>query len=134
MERRQFLRLLGFGAIGAAAVGVGALELDPEKALWVPSRKMIVDLGDAGIRRDLDATVKALADSIDRAGLEAYEAAAGNRFLTIDMITKEALRVLENNLTFAKGVDRAYGSAFAQEGARIGAVAHVRKPMRYRVG
>jgi hypothetical protein len=35
-----------------------------------------------------------------------------NTLLTIDMITKEALRVLENNLTFTKGVNRQFDSSF----------------------
>ena len=47
------------------------------------------------------------------------------------MITREALRVLENNLVFAKRVNRSYDSKFAVEGAKIGTVLNVRKPPRY---
>jgi hypothetical protein len=47
------------------------------------------------------------------------------------MITREALRVLENNLTFTKGVNRQYDSAFAQSGAKIGDTLNIRKPARY---
>ena len=54
-----------------------------------------------------------------------------NAFLTISMITREALRVLENNLTFTKGVNRQYDSRFGVEGAKIGTVLNVRKPPRY---
>lgn len=54
-----------------------------------------------------------------------------NTLLTISMITREALRVLENNLTFTKMVSRKYDSKFGVEGAKIGTVLNVRKPPRY---
>jgi hypothetical protein len=47
------------------------------------------------------------------------------------MITNEALRVLENNLTFTKGVNRDYDDKFGIDGARIGTTLNVRKPARY---
>jgi hypothetical protein len=47
------------------------------------------------------------------------------------MITREALRVLENNLTFTKQVNRQFSSKFGIEGAKIGTVLNVRKPPRY---
>lgn len=55
-----------------------------------------------------------------------------NTLLTISMITREALRVLENNLAFAKGVNREYDDKFAIEGAKIGDTLNVRKPARYK--
>lgn len=55
-----------------------------------------------------------------------------NTLLTISMITREALRILENNLTFAKGVNREYDDKFAIEGAKIGDTLNVRKPARYK--
>ena len=54
-----------------------------------------------------------------------------NTLLTISMITREALRVLENNLTFAKNVNRKYDDRYGVEGAKIGTVLNVRKPPRY---
>ena len=54
-----------------------------------------------------------------------------NTLLTISMITREALRVLENNLTFTKQVNRQYDDRFGVEGAQIGTVLNVRKPPRY---
>lgn len=54
-----------------------------------------------------------------------------NTLLTISMITKESLRVLENNLTFAKGVNREYDAQFAKSGAKIGDTLSIRKPARY---
>lgn len=54
-----------------------------------------------------------------------------NTNLTISMVTKEALRVLENNLTFAKGVNRKYDDKFAVEGAKIGDTLSIRKPAKY---
>lgn len=54
-----------------------------------------------------------------------------NTILTISMITREALRVLENNLTFTKGVNRQYDDQFAIKGAKIGNTLNIRKPARY---
>lgn len=54
-----------------------------------------------------------------------------NTFLTIDMITLEALAVLENQLTFSGQVRRKYDSYFAKTGAKIGDTLRVRKPARY---
>lgn len=54
-----------------------------------------------------------------------------NSILTISMITREAARVLENNLTFAKGVNREYDDAFAVKGAKIGNTLNLRLPARY---
>src|SRR4051812_17481563 len=54
-----------------------------------------------------------------------------NALLTISMITKESLRILENNLTFAKGINREYDDKFAVDGAKIGDTLNIRKPARY---
>lgn len=54
-----------------------------------------------------------------------------NALLTIGMITRESLRVLENNLTFAKKVNRQYDDRFGVDGAKIGTVLNVRKPPQY---
>src|SRR6476646_230467 len=54
-----------------------------------------------------------------------------NSLLTISMITKECVRVLENNLTFTKGVNREYDDAFGVSGAKIGDTLNIRKPARY---
>lgn len=56
---------------------------------------------------------------------------ANNTLLTISMITREALRVLENNLTFAKQISREYDDRFGVSGAKIGTVLNVRKPPKY---
>jgi hypothetical protein len=54
-----------------------------------------------------------------------------NQILTISMITREALRVLVNNLSFTKGVNRQYDDQFAVKGAKIGSTLNIRKPARY---
>jgi hypothetical protein len=59
-----------------------------------------------------------------------------NTLLTISMITRESLRILENNLTFSKFVRRDFDDQFDVSGAKIGQVLNIRKPPRYvgRVG
>src|SRR5271169_3881809 len=54
-----------------------------------------------------------------------------NTYLTIGMVTNEALRVLVNNLVFAKNVNREYDDRFGVEGAKIGTTLHIRRPPRY---
>lgn len=54
-----------------------------------------------------------------------------NTLLTIDMITNEALAVLENNLSFTKNVNREFDDYFGKEGAQIGDTLNIRKPVRY---
>lgn len=60
-------------------------------------------------------------------------ALADNTLLTIAMITREALRVLENNLSFTRRVNRQFDDKFGVDGAKIGSVCNVRKPPRYTV-
>jgi hypothetical protein len=57
--------------------------------------------------------------------------APSNTTLTIALITREALRVLENSLTFTKQISTQFSDKFAVEGAKIGTVLNVRKPPRY---
>lgn len=58
---------------------------------------------------------------------------SGNSLLTNDVITKECLMSLKNNLVLARGVNREYSDQFAQSGAKIGNVLNIRKPSRYTV-
>ena len=55
---------------------------------------------------------------------------AGNTLLTIDMITRKILEILENNLVITRTVNRQYDSSFAQEGAKIGSTLRIRLPDR----
>ncbi len=54
-----------------------------------------------------------------------------NTLLSIGMITRKALAVLENELTFTKLVNRDYDDQFAVKGAKIGSTINIRKPPRY---
>lgn len=56
-----------------------------------------------------------------------------NSLLNISMITKESLMELKNQLTFASAVNRQYDEKFAKEGAKIGSVCNIRKPVRFEV-
>lgn len=58
---------------------------------------------------------------------------AANTLLTITMITREALRVLENNLTFTRRINRNFDDKFGVDGAKIGTVVNVRKPPKYEI-
>lgn len=59
--------------------------------------------------------------------------AMANTELTISMITFEALRVLENNLTFTRRCNRQFDDKYGVEGAKIGTTLNVRKPAQYTV-
>lgn len=54
-----------------------------------------------------------------------------NTLLTSSIIQKEALMILENELTFTKNVNREYDDKFGVAGAKIGATINARKPPRY---
>jgi P22 coat protein - gene protein 5 len=54
-----------------------------------------------------------------------------NTLITTSYLTNEALEVLENNLVFAKKVNREYADDFAQKDFKIGATVNVRRPARY---
>jgi len=47
------------------------------------------------------------------------------------MITREAARILTNNLCFTKQITREYQDQFARSGAKIGSVLNIRKPPKY---
>lgn len=54
-----------------------------------------------------------------------------NTLLTISMITREALAILENNLKLTGRLSRKYDSKYGIEGAKIGTTLNIRKPSRY---
>jgi hypothetical protein len=53
-----------------------------------------------------------------------------NSILTIDMITRKSLEILENNLVLTRNCNRQYDDSFAVEGAKIGSTLRVRLPDR----
>ena len=53
-----------------------------------------------------------------------------NSLLTIDMITRKALEIRENNLVITRNVNRQYDDSFAVEGAKIGSTLRIRLPDR----
>ena len=54
-----------------------------------------------------------------------------NTLLTSSVLMKESLRILKNELTFTRGVNREYDDKFGVKGAKIGATINARKPPRY---
>lgn len=54
-----------------------------------------------------------------------------NSLLTIGMITRESMRVLESMLPFTKNVNTQYSDQYAKDGAKIGDTVSVRRPPRY---
>ena len=53
-----------------------------------------------------------------------------NSLLTIDMITRKALEIFENQLVLTRNVNRQYDDSFAVEGAKIGSTLRIRLPDR----
>ena len=53
-----------------------------------------------------------------------------NSLLTIDMITRKSLQILENELVLTRNVNRQYDDSFAIQGAKIGSTLRIRKPDR----
>lgn len=84
MDRRGFLRGL-FGA-GAAALAVG--EIDVDKLLWTPGRKVI--------------------------SIPPMPKPSGNAVFTIESITQQTLTQLRENLIFARITNADYDAVFRQ--------------------
>lgn len=56
-----------------------------------------------------------------------------NSLLTPTAVTREALSVLHQNLTFIGSINRQYDSSFAKSGAKIGSTLTIRKPNQFTV-
>jgi len=54
-----------------------------------------------------------------------------NTLTTIDMVTREALRIAHEKLTFLGTIDRSYDSSFANSGGKIGDTLRIRNPNQY---
>ena len=54
-----------------------------------------------------------------------------NSLVTIDMVTREALRIAHEKCQFIATTDRQYDDSFAKTGAKIGTALRVRKPNQY---
>jgi len=56
-----------------------------------------------------------------------------NSILTPTAVTREALRILHQKLTFVSSINRQYDDSFAKEGAKIGDTLKIRLPNQYTV-
>jgi hypothetical protein len=56
-----------------------------------------------------------------------------NTILTPTAVTREALRILHQKLTFVSKISRSYDDSYAKEGAKIGDTLKIRLPNRYSV-
>lgn len=56
---------------------------------------------------------------------------AGNTLLTIDMITREAVRLFKNSNLFVQNIDTQYDPQFSRDGAKIGSTLRIRLPNDY---
>jgi hypothetical protein len=54
-----------------------------------------------------------------------------NTLVTIDMITREALRIAHEKLTFLGTINRSYDDSYAKTGAKIGSDLRIRLPNQY---
>lgn len=130
MDRRKFLKFLGFGS--AAVVATAAI--DPEELLWKPGAKtfflppqvpVIRPLGwgqSSGLVKGDVVTIDGVfatnphtrqlitgakqhfvvTDVHDSGVINVSPRPRGNTFLTVDMVTMEALRVLEERVRFTR--------------------------------
>lgn len=111
LDRRSFLRWLGVSAaVGTAAAVTG---IDPERLVWTPEQKLFTgwDLG----------------ETHDWTGVVTAQVSAGggrNTLLTFDLITREALKILDHNLKRVSRFDRAFmegdGWSHGAPGLKVG--------------
>lgn len=117
MERRTFLSSLLTGAAGLTAAAVLPV-FDPEHALWMPGARTFFDLGATRSDREYFDAAADFSEETDR---------LCHTLLTSDLITREALAVLKNQLNFASRIHRSYDDQFGHYGAEPGAVIRLRK-------
>jgi len=101
MGRRAFLQALTAGAIATTATALVGGDL--EQLVWLPGERTML-LPDVVPITLVEQHGVDLEFTGGRRG--------GNTLLTIDMITQEALRVLENQLVFSKHINREYAAVF----------------------
>ena len=87
IDRRAFLRRLGFGTVAAAAAASGVLDI--ERLLWVPGEKTIF---------------------IPEVAAVIETALHGNTFVTADWMVRETLRIYENQMTVLKLFNRKWAA------------------------
>lgn len=92
---------------GWSASAVPAMVLDPERALWVPGQKTIVDLG-AG--RDLTPITLSEWTEIP-IDLDAEDF---NALVTPDWVIKNVMASLERSLRFGANINRSYDEQYQQ--------------------
>lgn len=105
MNRRSFLRSLVVGAAGAVVTSALPDDLDPERLLWTPGQKTFFIP---------EAPKLYQGPAVDWASGGDLFGVRGT-FPTINIITQEALKVLENQLAFTR---RMVNEAFYRNYAR----------------
>ncbi len=105
IDRRAFLRRLGFGTVAAAAAATGVL--DVERLLWTPGEKTIF--------------LPTLEESIG----------FGNTFVTPEWVTREVLKTFKKNLALVGHFNRNYDAMYV--GSHVGDSVVVRLPRRFGV-
>lgn len=104
IDRRTFLRRLGFGTVAAAAAATGVL--DVERLLWTPGEKTI-------FLPTLEETL------------------ALNTFVTPEWVTMETLRMFKKSLRVSSQFSGPFNPSFS--GTCIGSNIVVRSPRRFGV-
>ena len=104
MDRRGFLRGILAAAAAPAIVRIGSLM--PVKSIFVPTTEEVL------------------------AFTGATSIGGGNTLLSIDLITREALRILYSNMDFLTQVNREYSDELLNVGKR-GDSLIIRSPLRY---
>lgn len=103
MDRRRFLKALGLGTASAAT----AMVLDPELALWTPGAKTFF-------------IPKALPDRlVDECSGLSIRLVKDYQFVTPELLARETLEMLRNNLSFSKEICRRYDELVIRCGAII---------------
>lgn len=134
LDRRKFFKSM-ITAAGIVTASRILPDIDIDKLLWMPGEKIIsapydptpISL-DKWYGVDLEFTESDLALKEAEIGFLNRD----NHFITVDMITREALKVLADNLQ-VKGIGSydQYIHQFAPLDAKIGHTTNVRKPPRY---
>lgn len=109
LSRRSFL-----GLFAASTAAVATLDFD--QLLWTPGEKTIF----------LPPAVQTVEVTLEALGPFGQ--------INMDWVTREALRVLNNELSFAKNINRQYAGLHGSQGQRLGDSVNIRLPQKFTGG
>jgi hypothetical protein len=133
LSRRGFVASLVAAFATPALVRASSLEFVPSGGLVLrPSFLTLDDYAERILRPQIETLARAQANAM-LYGEGAVQIGLNDGLLTVDMITREAVREFKNSNAFLAHLSGQYDDQFAREGAKIGSTLRIRSPSNYTI-